>query len=95
MSDKLWQMLEETAPAGCEGMIGYSDEHYGMPLYGPTVHAAENNRGVTSWDAKLGYVELGKLAAALIEYADNPVTVTEYVESLMNAETGEDDADDN
>jgi hypothetical protein len=39
--------------------------------------------------ASLGYVELGKLAEALTEYADRPHDVREYVDALMAAESGD------
>ena len=96
MSDKIWRMLEETAPAGCEAvqnlyswslnydagkgpftlfldLIGWSDENIGENLY------------VGSYP--IGYVEAGKLAAALTEYADRPLEVTEYVDALLDAES--------
>lgn len=65
-------------------MIGWSAEELGMPCYGPTVRAGENR--VTEWDAHLGYVELGKLGAALNEYADNPHDIRAFVDTLMMAE---------
>lgn len=67
-------------------MIGYSDDEYGMALYGPTVRAADNTRGMSSWDSNLGYVELSKLGAALVEYADRPQDVRAFVDQLISAE---------
>ena len=92
----IWAMLEQSAPAGCEStqdlyswslnydagkgpftlfldLIGVSFDEFGEALY-------------TLTDSSLGYVELGKLAAALEEYADNPSTVSEYVAELLSAE---------
>jgi hypothetical protein len=93
----IWQMLEETAPQGCENvqdlyswssnydagkgpftlfldLIGWSEDELGEPLY-------------SLKNASLGYVELGKLAEALTEYADRPHDVREYVDALMAAES--------
>jgi hypothetical protein len=95
----VWEMLEQDAPNGCEGvqdlyswslnfdagrgpfslfvdLIGWSDEHFGEPIYNLS-------------DMSLGYLELGKLAAALTEYADRPQDVTAYVDALLNAESAE------
>lgn len=54
-------------------LIGWSEEHYGEPLYDLST-------------ASLGYLELSKLAAALTAYADDPHGVYAYVEALMEAE---------
>jgi len=51
-------------------LIGWSDEQIGEPLY--------NMR-----DAKLGYVELSKLAAALTEYANRPHDVRDWIDGLL------------
>ena len=67
-------------------LIGYSDEEFGTALYGPTVRAAENSRGVTDWSTFLGYVELDKLGRALMQYALNPNSVREFVDAIMEAE---------
>jgi hypothetical protein len=56
-------------------LIGYSADEFGENLY------------VLGNASGLGYVELGKLAAALTEYADRPGDVREYVEALMAAES--------
>lgn len=60
-------------------LIGYSEDEYGTTMYGPIVGA--NN----------GFVELGHLGDALVEYADSPTVVREYVERLMAAELGDDE----
>jgi hypothetical protein len=56
-------------------LIGWSEENIGEPLY-----SLENA------PSRLGYLELGKLAAALDSYSDHPSAVSEYVEQLMAAE---------
>jgi hypothetical protein len=57
-------------------LIGWSEDELGEPLY-------------SLKNASLGYVELGKLAEALTEYADRPHDVREYVDALMAAESGD------
>lgn len=92
----IWEMLEQPAAQGCAGvqdlyswslnydagkgpftlfldLIGWSEEEIGEPLYALK-------------DASLGYLELGKLAVALTEYADAPHEVRDYVDKLMAAE---------
>lgn len=59
-------------------LIGYSEDEYGETMYGP-VSGANN-----------GYVELGHLGDALVEYANNPTAVRAYVAALMAAEAGDD-----
>ncbi len=94
----IWAMLEEPAPQGCEGvqdlyswslnydagngpfalfldLIGWSDEEIGSPLY-----------DMGACPSMLGYLEIGKLAVALTEYADAPHDVRAYVDALMTAE---------
>src|ERR1035437_2644448 len=96
MSDALWSLLEESAPQGCEAvqdlyswslnydagtgpftlfldLIGYSFEEFGEAYYQLT-------------ESSLGYVELGKLALALTEYADRPQDVTSYVRTIIESE---------
>lgn len=51
-------------------LIGWSEENIGEPLYDMR-------------PASLGYLELGKLAAALEEYATRPGDVLEWVEGLL------------
>ena len=92
----IWAILEDSPPEHCDSvqdlyswslnydagtgpftlfldLIGYSFDEYGEALY-------------TLTDASLGYVELGKLAAALNDYSDYPATVEYYVRTLMDAE---------
>lgn len=92
-----WQLMDDATPDGCEAvaslwswstnydagkgpatlfldLIGWSADNIGEPLY----NLAE---------ASLGYVELGKLADALTEYADRPRDVSDYVAALMEAES--------
>ena len=93
--DDVWALLD-AAPQGCEpvadlyhwslnfdcgrgpfalflDLIGWSEEEIGQPLY-------------TLDGAQLGYLELGKLAAALTGYADHPHEVRDYTAALMQAE---------
>ena len=51
-------------------LTGWSEENIGEPLY-------------SLKDASLGYLELGKLADALNEYADRPTDVMEWLEGLL------------
>lgn len=54
-------------------LIGYSAEEFGEALY--------------PWsDPQLGYLELGKLAAALDTYSNHPTVVRAFVEELLDAE---------
>jgi hypothetical protein len=70
-------------------LIGYSDEEFGMPIYGPTVRLMGEYQRASSWDENLGYVELEKLGRALREYAIRPHDVREFVDQLMRAESEE------
>lgn len=54
-------------------LIGWSADELGEPIYDMA-------------SASLGYVELGKLADALNEYANRPSDVREYVDALLEAE---------
>ena len=73
-------------------MLGYSDEEFGQPIYGPTVRLMGEYSRTGSWDDRLGYVELSKLGAALIEYANSPQDVRAFVDRLMLAEAGDNDS---
>jgi hypothetical protein len=53
-------------------LIGWSADNLGEPMM---------EKGTA-----LGYMELGYLADALNEYADNPNEVREWVDNLMNCE---------
>lgn len=68
-------------------IIGWSDEQLGEPLYGPTAklkHGDVPNRiADDNWDQYLGYLEIGKLADALNEYAERPQDVRAWVDRLM------------
>jgi hypothetical protein len=95
-SPDVWELCE-APPSGCDGvadlyhwstnydagkgpftlfldLIGFSADEYGESLY------------VLGDASGLGYVELGKLAVALTEYADRPHDVRAFVEALMEAE---------
>jgi hypothetical protein len=54
-------------------LIGWSDENLGEPIY---------NLSTLS----LGYMELDKLGKALVEYANAPGIVREYVDLLIELE---------
>ncbi len=64
-------------PAGCGpitlmlDLIGWTEDNFGENIY----HAP---------DGGLGYLELGKLAAALSEYADRPQDVREWIDTLCS-----------
>lgn len=96
--EDIWTLLEQDAPEGCTAvqdlyswslnfdagkgpfslfvdLIGWSDENFGTPIYA-------GNDPATG----LGYVELSKLGAALVEYSDRPGRVRDYVDQLINAE---------
>lgn len=60
-------------------LIGYSADEYGANIY-----QLEDASG-------LGYVELSKLGRALVEYADRPQDVREWVENAVAAEIGRDE----
>jgi hypothetical protein len=91
----VWELCD-APPAGCEAvadlyhwstnhdpgrgpfslfadLIGWSDDELGAPIYNLA-------------DTSLGYLELGKLAAALAEYADDPHDVRAFVGKLIAAE---------
>lgn len=55
-------------------IVGYSDDEYGAPLY--------------DWSTRplIGPLEADKLGRALIEYADRPGDVLEYVREVIATE---------
>jgi len=55
-------------------LIGWSDENAGTSLY---------------TGSQLGYVEMDMLGRCLVIYSDNPRSVDEWLEELMNLELGE------
>ena len=90
-------MLEEPAPAGCEGVqdlyswsLNYDAGTGPFTLYLDLIGWTEENVGEALYNlstARLGHMELSKLAAALTEYAEHPQFVSDYVDALMNAES--------
>lgn len=56
-------------------LIGYSEEYF-----------RENSASWNKPSHTLGYKELGKLADALSEYADNSIDVERYITQLLDAE---------
>lgn len=96
----IWEMLEQDAPNGCEAVqdlyswsLNYDAGKGPFTLYLDLIGWSEDNYAMTLYDVNecspLGYLEIGKLAAALTAYADNPHVVLEYVDALMNAEHAE------
>lgn len=98
----LWTLLE-SAPEGCEAtadlyswslnfdpgsgpfpllldLIGWSEDELGEPVF---------SGGEESLMRLFGCLELGKLGAALTEYADRPHAVRAFVDALMVAERSE------
>lgn len=70
-------------------MIGYSNDEFGSAIYAPTVRLTSdvpNRIADDNWDQYLGYVELGKLAEALTEYANGPQDVRAWIDGLMQYE---------
>jgi hypothetical protein len=57
-------------------IIGYSDEEYGEPMF-----------SLKDCPERFGYMEIGMLADALKEYADDPTRVMEYVKEYLAAES--------
>jgi len=55
-------------------IIGWSEENMGEPMFSGSI------------SEKFGYLEISKLAAALSEYANCPIDVGGWVETLMNAD---------
>jgi hypothetical protein len=56
-------------------VIGWSGDHIGETLY-----------SYADVDTLMGYVECGKLAAALTEYANRPLDVRSFVDVLLELE---------
>lgn len=92
----IWEMLEQEAPVGCEGVQDlYSWSLNYPPGAGPIVLLldligwSEDVLGEPSYDLRsssLGYLELQKLARALTEYTERPSDVRAYIDDLMRAE---------
>lgn len=61
-------------------IIGYSDDHFGEPLF--------DLRKVSE---RFGYLECDYLADALKEYAQRPGPVMEYVSAYLEAEGGDEE----
>lgn len=59
-------------------LTGYSEEHYGESIAG--------DWSAAPWGS-LGFVELDMLGRALVEYADRPHDVSDWVTDLLNMET--------
>lgn len=96
MSDKLWTMLEDKAPAGCEAIqdlyswsLNYDAGKGPFSLFVDIIGWSDDNLGgnVYSGSYPIGWMEADKLANALREWADRPETVQDYVDALVGAET--------
>jgi hypothetical protein len=96
MSDRIWEMLEEMAPAGCEAvqdLYSWSLNHDAgkgpFTLFLDLIGWTQEEYGEAFYnlsDPSLGYLELSKLSAALSEYVEDPNVVRVYVANLMDAE---------
>jgi hypothetical protein len=94
---RFWQLLEQDAPQGCEAVqdlyswsTNYDAGKGPFTLFLDLIGWSEDEMGEDIYaykDRSLGYVELDKLALALVEYADRPNDVKEYVGELMAAES--------
>jgi len=60
-------------------LIGYSDEHFGEPMY--------------DLSKALGYLEIAMLADAMKEYAENPQQVSAFVETLLASDDEDEQGD--
>ena len=97
-TETIWAMLEEPAPAGCEGVqdlyswsLNYDGGTGPFTLFLDLIGYTFDEYGETLYtltESSLGYLELSKLAAALSEYAELPGHVGDYVRALMDAEVG-------
>jgi hypothetical protein len=95
----VWEMLEQDAPSGCEGVqdlyswsLNFDAGRGPFTLFLDLIGWSHEQIGETLYDLDgmfVGYVELGKLAAALTEYADRPHEVRAYVDALLEAESAE------
>lgn len=96
--EDVWTLLEQDAPSGCAGVqdlyswsLNYDAGRGPFTLFLDLIGWSEDNYGETLYSVNncspLGYVEIGKLAAALTAYADRPHDVLEYVDTLMEAES--------
>lgn len=96
MDKDIWALLEETAPDGCDEVqdlyswsLNYDAGKGPFTLFLDMIGWTDDVLGMTLYDfasRSLGYLELGKLAQALTQYADRPHDVREYVDLLMDAE---------
>lgn len=88
--------LTETPPDGCSDVadlydwsLNYDAGKGPFTLFCDLIGWSEDEIGETLYDLKsasLGYVELGKLADALTEYANRPHDVRAFVDALLVAE---------
>lgn len=97
MSKDVWE-LTEAPPKGCEETaqlygwsLNYDPGKGPMTLFLDLIGWSEDNLGEPLFslkDAALGYMELDYLADALKEYTSDPRGVREFVDALLEAESG-------
>ena len=94
------EQLIDNPPKGCESIAtlyswaGNYDRSQGNPfqLFLDLIGFNQHWYGMQMMEGKdpssvIGYMEAGQLGEALIAYADRPSEVTEYINSLIHAET--------
>lgn len=92
----IWALLEEPAPEGCEAVqdlyswsLNYEGGKGPFGLFLDLTEWSDENLGEDLYNYRernLGFVELGKLADALNEYANRPGVVADYTDRLIEAE---------
>lgn len=92
----IWQLLEESAPEGCEAVqdlyswsLNYDAGKGPFSLFVDLIGWSDEHYGVNFYangQPRFGWMELDKLGLALREYADRPGDVEQYVALLMSAE---------
>ena len=99
MSVDIWTLLEADAPAGCESIkdlyhwsLNYEAGQGPFALFLDMIGWSSDHIGCDIWSGKydnLGYMEFDYLGQALMDYADNPLYVTDYIDALMKAEVAD------
>lgn len=97
MGDRIWTMLEEKAPAGCEAVqdlyswsLNYDPGKGPFTLFLDLIGWTQEEYGETLYnlsEPSLGWMELSKLTAALAEYVAYTDTVRTFVAELLEAES--------
>lgn len=95
MSDKPWKLLDAPAPKGCEGVqdlyawsLNYDPGAGPFALFCDLIGWSADNLGEALYRAQypLGWIEADKLARALSEYANRPISVRAYIDELIESE---------